>query len=99
VGDVFRQALRSTKDALDNVDWKDIDINLNFPRGEKVSIEHEWLFEDTTATILDFKNANGDIQFKPSMNDNINITAKIALRGDFDEASPLEAFEDSSVVK
>lgn len=99
IGNVFRQTLRTTKDALDNIDWKDIDINLNIPRGERVEFDHEWLFEDTTATILDFKNANGDIQFKPSMNENIKITAKIKIRGDIAEATPLEAFEASSVIK
>lgn len=99
IGNVFRQTMRSTKDALENIDWKDIDININRATGEKVSFKHEWLFEDTTATILDFKNANGDIQYKPSVNDNIKITAKIDIRGDMDGASPLEAFETMSVIK
>ena len=99
IGNVFRQTMRSTKDALDNIDWKDLDINLTIPTGEKTTFKHEWLFEDTTATILDFKNANGDIQYKPSVNDNIKITAKVVIRGDIDGASPLEAFEEISVIK
>lgn len=99
IGDVFRQTLKSTKDALDNVDWKDIDINLNIPRGAKVEFEHEWLFEDTTATILDFKNANGDIQFKESMNDNIKVNAKVGIRGNVNEENPLATFEANSVIK
>lgn len=99
IGDVFRQTLKTTKDALDNVDWKDIDINLNIPRGAKVEFEHEWLFEDTTATILDFKNANGDIQFKPSMNENIKVNAKVGIHGNVNEENPLAAFEANSVIK
>jgi DUF4097 and DUF4098 domain-containing protein YvlB len=99
LGDVFRQTVRTTKDTLENIDWKDIDVNFNFPREAKVQFEHEWLFEDTTATILDFKNANGDIQFKPSMNENIKINAKIKIHGDVEEATPLDAFEARSVVK
>ncbi len=99
IGDVFRQTVRTTKDTLENIDWKDLDINLNFPREAKEKFEHEWLFEDTTATILDFKNANGDIQFKPSMNENIKINAKIKIYGNVDEASPLDAFEARSMIK
>lgn len=99
IGDVFRQTVRTTKDTFENIDWKDIDVNFNFAREAKVNFEHEWLFEDTTATILDFKNANGKIQFKPSMNDNIKINAKIKIHGDVEEATPLDAFETRSVVK
>lgn len=97
IGNVFRQTMQTTKDALDKVDWKE--ININRVTGEKTNLKHEWLFEDTTATILDFKNANGDIQYKPSVNDNIKVTAKIVIRGDIDGASPLEAFETMSVIK
>lgn len=97
IGNVFRQTMQTTKDALNKVDWKDIDINLG--TGEKETFKHEWVFENTTATILDFKNANGDIQYKPSVNDNIKINAKVVIRGDIDGASPLEAFEASSVIK
>lgn len=98
IGDVFRQTIRSTKEAFDTIDWKDIDINLNIPRGEQVKFEHEWLFENTTATILDFKNANGNIQFKPSMNENIKVNAKIVIRGSIDEENPLAAFEANSII-
>ncbi len=99
LGDVFRQTVRTTKDALDNIDWKDIDINLNFPREAKVKFKHEWLFEDTTATILDIKNANGNLIYKPSMNDNIKVTADIKIHGNVDEATPLDAFEARSVIQ
>lgn len=99
IGNVFRQTMRSTKEALGKVDWKDIDMTINRATGEKNELKHEWLFEDTTATILDFKNANGNIQLKPSVNDNIKITAKIVIRGDIDGASPLEAFETMSVIR
>lgn len=99
LGDVFRQTMRTTRDTFENIDWKDIDIDFSFPKEAKVTFDHEWIFEDTTATILDFKNANGDIQFKPSMNENIKINAKIKIHGDVEEATPLDAFEARSVVK
>ncbi len=99
LGDVFRQTVRTTKDALENIDWKDIDIDLNFPRQAKMTFDHEWLFEDTTATILDIKNANGDLTFKPSMNENIKVTANIKIHGNVEEATPEAAFEARSVIK
>ena len=98
LGDVFRQTMKSTRETLDNVDWKDIDFNLNIPRKVQSEFDHEWLFEDTTATILDFKNANGDIQFKPSVNDNIKISANIKFYGKVEEATPLDAFEARSII-
>ena len=99
LGDVFRQTVRTTKDTINNMDWKDIDINFNLPKQAKVTFEDEWLFENTTATILDFKNANGDLIFKPSMNDSIKVIAKIKMHGNIQEATPKEAFEARSVIK
>src|SRR5699024_4244418 len=96
LGDVFRQTMKSTRESLDNIDWKDIDFNLNVPRKVQSEFDHEWLFEDTTATILDFKNANGNIQFKPSVNENIKISANIKFYGKVEEATPLAAFEARS---
>ncbi len=99
LGDVFRQTVRTTKDTINNMDWKDIDINFNLPKQAKVTFEDEWLFENTTATILDFKNANGNLIFKPSMNDSIKVIAKIKMHGNIQEATPKEAFEARSVIK
>ena len=98
IGNVFRQTMKSTRESLDNIDWKDIDFNLNIPRKVQSEFDHEWLFEDTTATILDFKNANGNIQFKPSVNDNIKVSAKIKFYGKVEEATPLAAFEARSTI-
>lgn len=97
ISDVFKQTMKSTKEALGNIDWKD--MNFNLAKGEKETFNHEWLFEDTTATILEFKNANGDIHYKPSVNDNIKVTANVEIRGDIDGQAPLEAFEASSIIK
>lgn len=99
LGDVFRQTVNTTRDAINKIDWKDIDVNLNIPRKVQSELEHEWLFEDTTATILDFKNANGDIQYKPSENDNIKVSARIKFYEAIEEVSELAAFEERSIIK
>ena len=77
LGDLLRKTVRKTKDTIQDIDWDEIKVDLS-PK-EKESFDHDWLFEDTTATILDFKNRNGNIEFKKSMNDNIKIAAKISL--------------------
>lgn len=99
LGDVFRQTVNTTRDAINKIDWKDIDMNFNIPRKVQSEFEHEWLFEDTTATILDFKNANGNIQYKPSVNDNIKIGARIKFYEEIEEVSALAAFEERSIIR
>lgn len=96
LGSLLRETIKKTKDTLENIDWQD--VKRDFTLREEVSFEHEWLFENTSASILDFKNANGDIEFRPSMNESIKISAEIKIYGKTDEASPLEAFESRSVI-
>ncbi len=96
LGDLMRQTIRKTKETIEDIDWQDLKVDL--PSREQVSFEHDWLFEETTASIVDFKNANGDIVFKPSINDNIKISAKIKLYGKMDETSPLAAFEARTII-
>src|SRR5699024_5589804 len=98
IGNVFRQTMKSTRESLDDIDWKDIDFNLNITRKVQSEFYHEGLFEDTTATILHFKNANGNIQFKPSVNDKIKVCAKIKFYGKVQGATRLAAFEARSTI-
>lgn len=96
LADILRETVEKTKDTMESVDWQEMKIKPSAK--EKVSFEHEWLFESTTASILDFKNANGKIEFKPSMNDNIKVSANITIYEKIAEASPLKAFEARSVI-
>lgn len=96
IGNLLQEIVKKMKDALDNIDWQD--VKKDFTLKEVTTFDHEWLFENTSASILDFKNANGDIEFKPSINENIKVTAKIKIYGKMEEATPLEAFESRSVI-
>src|SRR5699024_7595775 len=98
IGNVVRLTMKTTLESLDNIDWKDIDFNLNIPINVQSEFDHEWVFEVTTATILYYKNANVNIQFKPSVNDNIKVSAKIKFYGKVEEATPLAAFEARSTI-
>ncbi|MDN6731308.1 MAG: DUF4097 family beta strand repeat-containing protein [Atopostipes suicloacalis] len=93
----LRKTMRKTKDTIRDIDWKEMKMDLSMQ--EKASFSHEWLFEDTTASILDFKNANGNIHFKRSMNDSIKIEAEIKLYEKKEELSPLESLEEKMYLK
>lgn len=93
----LRGTVKKTKDTLRDIDWDDVKVDLS--KQAKASFSHQWLFEETKATILDFKNAAGDIQFKKSLNDTIKIEADIKLYEKEEGLSPLESFEEKVVIK
>ena len=47
---------------------------------------------------LDFRNTNGEIQFKKSMNDTIKIEAEVKLFELQEDQDPLEKFEEEAVI-
>lgn len=98
LGDALRKTFQTTKETFENIDWKDIDLRFDADKNLLDEFEHEWTFEETTATILDFKNANGNIQFKTSQDDTIKVQANIKLYGKMDEATSLAAFEARSTI-
>lgn len=97
LGGFLRETMKKTKESLRNVDWDEVKSDLSMK--EKASFSHEWLYEETTASILDFKNANGKIDFKTSDNDTIKVEAEIKLYEKADALTPLEAFEEKSFIK
>ncbi|KRM31158.1 hypothetical protein FC83_GL001162 [Agrilactobacillus composti DSM 18527 = JCM 14202] len=80
----------SVSNLMDNVDWKD--INVKVPGLATAEFEHEFLYENNQAKVLDLSLANGTIKFEPSENDNIAVNAKVKLFGSMSEATPFEAF-------
>lgn len=97
LGGFLRDAMKKTRESLRDIDWKEIKLDLG--KKEKASFNHEWLFENTTASILDIQNAHGDIHFKKSMNDSIKVEAKIKLYEKKEGLSPLEAFEEKALIR
>ncbi|WP_208560902.1 daptomycin-sensing surface protein LiaX [Marinilactibacillus kalidii] len=87
----------SFNSALENFDWKD--INIRVPKLASTNFENEWTFENTTASILDFKLANGKLKLKASSDDTIKISAKVKIYGKIDEETPLAAFEERSQIE
>jgi len=82
---------------MDNVDWKDITIKVPGLATEKFSQSFD--YPDSQATILDLKVANGDVVFKPWDQDGFKIDADIKLYGKFNEATPLDAFNERARIE
>ncbi|SFK12902.1 DUF4097 and DUF4098 domain-containing protein YvlB [Marinilactibacillus piezotolerans] len=95
--DTAQSVKGSINSAFENFDWKD--INMRVPKLASTTFEHEWTFEETTASILDFKLANGQLKIVSSDNDTIKVSAKVKLYGKINEETPLKAFEERSQIE
>ena len=96
ISQVLTEAAKKVKESFQNLDWEGMKVDLSMK--EKAAFNHEWVFEESTATILDFKNTNGQIEFKKSMNDTIKVEAAIKLFELAEGQDPLEAFKAEAIV-
>lgn len=97
VGSQLTDMLSSTfHTVMDNVDWKD--VNVKVPGLVTTKLAHEFLYEDATATILDFQMANGNIILESWDKEDIKVVADIKIFAKFEEATPMEAFEARSQI-
>lgn len=100
LGTKFGKFINTTVSSIaENLEWKEIDFNMNIPGIVSNKFKHEFNFENTEATILDFQLANGNIQLKKWDKNAINVAADIKIYAKFDEATPLEAFEVRSTIE
>lgn len=99
VGSRIGKFLTSTMDSVkDNIEWKEFDFNMNVPGLVTSKFSQEFLFENTTATILDFQLANGNISLEKWNKEDIKVEADIKIYAKFEEATPEEAFEVRSTI-
>lgn len=87
----------TVKSVVDNIDWNDVTIKV--PGIVSSSFKHDFVFEDATASILDIKNANGQVKLTSWDNDDIKVAANIKLFGRMDEAEPLDSFTRRSHIE
>lgn len=88
----------SLSQVMDNMEWKD--VNVRMPGLVSTKFKHEFHFPETTATIVNVKVANGNVQFKTWENQDIKVEADIKLYGKQEEGvEPLAAFEKRSKVE
>lgn len=84
------------KNVMDNIDWNDVTFKV--PGLATTSFKHDFVFENCGATILDVKNANGDVTLNRWEQPDIKVAANIKLYGKMDEADKLTAFTDRSRI-
>lgn len=92
--DISETVRSNIENAMSHFDWKD--INLKVPALSTKEFTKEWQHENTTATILDFKLANGKVVLKPGNDETISFKAKGKLYGKMDEETPEESFDARS---
>lgn len=92
-----KQTIRTSFDnVLDNFDWKN--VNLKFPTLASKEYSKDWIFDDSTATIIDIKVANGKITINKGETETISLSAKGKLYGRMDEDTPGESFDARSTI-
>lgn len=94
--DVTQTVKSNLENALGHFDWKE--LNLKLPVLTSKEFKREWTFENTTASILDFKLASGKIKLKPGNDDTVIIKANGKLYGKMEEETPEESFNVRSTV-
>lgn len=98
LGDFLRKTAKTVVDSVnDNVDWKN--INVKVPGVASTKFEHTFVYNDCTATILDFKIANGKVKLQSWDSSDIKIESSIKLYGKMEEETPLESFDARSTIE
>lgn len=99
LGTQFSQFVNATVNTIaENLEWKEVDFNMNIPGLVSNKFKHEFTFENATATILDLQLANGNIQLKKWDKNDIRVEADIKIYAKFEEETPLAAFEARSTI-
>ncbi|EUJ25594.1 hypothetical protein MFLO_15194 [Listeria floridensis FSL S10-1187] len=73
--------------------------DMPFPFLTSTKIEREFVYHDTTLSILEFEVANGNIEFKPSENDDIRVHAMIKLFKEYPEEEAMKIFFDRTTLR
>lgn len=98
LGRFFKKSIKNVSQTVeDNVEWKELSIKV--PGLAVTSIEHEFSFQENQPTILDFKLANGSIDFITYDQEDIKIKADIKIYGKFDESDSLAAVMKRSTIE
>ena len=97
LGRLLKKTFQTVSETVnDNVEWKD--ISLKVPGMAATKFEHTFEYDETAATIIDVKVANGDIQLKAWDEPGVKVDAKIKLYGKMTAATPFDAFSERSQI-
>ncbi|EFR86748.1 DUF4097 domain-containing protein [Listeria marthii] len=73
--------------------------DMPFPFLTSTKIERDFVYHDTTLSILEFEIANGNIEFKPSDSNDIKVHAMIKLFKEYPEDEALKVFFDKTTLR
>lgn len=73
--------------------------DMPFPFLTSTKLEREFVYHDTTLSILEFDIANGNVEFKPSDNEDVRIQATIKLFKEYPEDEALQIFFDKTTLR
>ncbi|WP_261807439.1 daptomycin-sensing surface protein LiaX [Lapidilactobacillus luobeiensis] len=85
----------TVKNVVDNIDWNDVTVKV--PGIASTSFKHDFVYPACAATILDIKNANGDIVLRTWDSEDIKVAANIKFYGKI-EGDQLAAFAERSRI-
>ncbi|MBC1545090.1 DUF4097 family beta strand repeat-containing protein [Listeria cossartiae] len=73
--------------------------DMPFPFLTSTKIERDFVYHDTTLSILEFEIANGNVEFKPSDSNDIKVHAMIKLFKEYPEDEALKIFFDKTTLR
>lgn len=73
--------------------------DMPFPFLTSTKLEREFVYHDTTLSILEFDVALGNIEFKPSENEDIRVKAAIKLFKEYPEEEAMKIFFDRTTLR
>lgn len=85
----------TVKSVVDNIDWNDVTVKV--PGLASTSLKHDFVYPACTASILDIKNANGDVVLQTWDSEDIKVVADIKFYGKLD-GDLLSAFAERSRI-
>lgn len=97
LGQLLKKTFKTVSDSVnDNMEWKDISVRV--PGMATTKFEHQFLYEDVKATIIDVKVANGNITFKTWDQADVKVEGKFKLYGKMDSLTPMDALMERSQI-
>ena len=98
LGRFFKETVKNVSDTVsDNVDWKD--VNIKVPGMVTNSFSHEFYYPEITASLIDFKVANGQVKFKTWDSQDLKVEANIKIYGKMNADTLFEAFLERSRIE
>ncbi len=97
IGRLLKKTFDTVTEAVnENVDWKE--VNIKVPGVTSTKLEHEFVYPNTAASLINVKVANGKVVFKTWDQNDVKVNASIKLFGKIDKENVFDAFMERSQI-